>query len=477
MSESDFARPRISLLSQDQIARIHQGALKVMAGIGVKVESARARDVFAKGGSSVNIKEDWVTFEQDLAEWAIRSAPSTYDVYNRRSEKVFTLGDGPTRFGNGVTNLFYQDPVTDKISPFSRKSMEIGVRLADSLSEYDVISTLGVIRDLPPQVADLYAVLEMVANSTKPLVLLISDEKLFPQVLKLIDTIHGDVGNKPFIIPYLNPVTPLKINEGTSDKLLDSIDRGIAAIYSNYGMAGMSTPITPCGALTFLTAELLAGVVLSQLAKEGAPIICGSLPAYFDMKTMVDFMDMQSFLINLGCAEMMAHYGIPHAGTSGSGEGWSTDLLAAGVNWTNHLTSLMGKAGLAPFVGSGLNSKCYMPTQTVFANDVIAQAKIFANGFPTDERSVGAEEIIFEMRENGHFLMAESTLERYTNAYFQGIFPRISLEKWEELGYPRIEQLLRDRTVELITNQEPPEDHDQIIAAGEAFLGGVTSAS
>src|SRR5439155_25973045 len=98
--------------------------------------------------------------------------------------------------------------------------------------------------------------------------------------LKLLKLIHGDVGNKPFIIPYLNPVTPLKLNEGTSDKLLDSIDHGIAAIYSNYGMAGMSTPITPPGALTFLNAELLSGLVLSQLAKERAPVILGSLPTY-----------------------------------------------------------------------------------------------------------------------------------------------------------------------------------------------------
>jgi trimethylamine:corrinoid methyltransferase-like protein len=467
---SNTARPRITLLSAEQIQITHEASLKVLSATGLRVESSRAREVFAKGGKSVQINDERVTFDRDVVEWAIRSAPSTYDVYNRLGEKVFTLGDGPTRFGNGVTNLFYQDPASDRIFPFARKHMELGVRLAQSLPEYDVISTLGVLRDIDPSVADLFAVLEMLANSTKPLVLLISDEKLFPQVLQLIETLHRDVGDKPFIIPYLNPVTPLKINEGTSDKLLDSIDHGIAAIYSNYGMAGMSTPITPAGALTFLNAELLAGVVLSQLAKEGAPIICGSLPAYFDMKTMVDFMDMQSFLINLGCAEMMAHYGIPHAGTSGSGEGWGADLLAAGVNWTNHLTSLMGKSGLAPFVGSGLNSKCYMPAQTVYANDVIAQARIFSQGFPLNEQTAGAEEIIYEMQENGHFLTAESTLACYQNAYFQGVFPRVSLEKWEELNYPRMEQLLRDRTIELLNNQEPPEDHDELIRKGEELL-------
>jgi len=467
---SQIARPTLTLLSLEQIQRVHQAALKVLENTGLLVESDRARAVYAKGSDSILIEENRVKFKPDIVEWAIKAAPPTYDVYNRLGEKVFTLGEGSTRFGNGVTNLFYQDPVTDEVSQFTRKHMEMGVRLAQSLSEYDVISTLGVLRDMPPQIADLFAVLEMIANSTKPLVLLISDEKLFPRVLDLIQHLHGDVGNRPFIIPYLNPVTPLKINEGTSDKLLDSIEHGIAAIFSNYGMAGMSTPITPAGALAFLDAELLAGVVLSQLAKEGAPIICGSLPAYFDMKTMVDFMEMQSFLINIACAEMMAYYKIPHAGTSGSGEGWGADLLAAGTNWANHLTSLMGKSGLAPFVGSGLNSKVYMPTQTVYANDVIAQARFFAQGFEVDDRHVGADEIIYEMKENGHFLMSELTLERYQNAYFQGIFPRISLEKWEELGNPRMEQLLRDRTVELLSNQEAPEDHDSIIARGEEFL-------
>jgi trimethylamine--corrinoid protein Co-methyltransferase len=460
----------MTLLNEEQIAIIHEASLKVLRNSGIKVESARARQVYSKGGASVTFKDDWVTFDRDIIEWAIEKVPSTYDVYNRAGEKVFTLGDGPARFGNGVTNLFYQDPVTDQLTQFSRKAMETGVRLAQSLPEYDVISTLGILRDLPPQNADLYAVLEMVANSTKPLVLLISDEKLFPSVLKLLELIHGDVGNKPFIIPYLNPVTPLKLNEGTSDKLLDSIDHGIAAIYSNYGMAGMSTPINPPGALTFLNAELLSGLVLSQLAKEGAPVILGSLPTYFDMKTMVDFQDMQTYLINASCSEMMAHYGVPHAGTSGSGEGWGPDLLAAGCLWTNHLTSLIGKAGLVPFVGSSLNSKAYCPTQTVYANDVIAQARIFANGYDVTEKTAGADEIILEMAENGHFLTSETTLGCYTNAYFQGVFPRISLEKWEELGNPRMEQLLRDRTVELLTNQEAPDDHDAIIAKGEEFI-------
>jgi trimethylamine--corrinoid protein Co-methyltransferase len=86
-----------------------------------------------------------------------------------------------------------------------------------------------------------------------------------------------------------------------------------------------------------LLAELLAGLVIGQLYKEGAPMLLGMLPVYFDMKTLMNFYDPQSILVSLACAEMMAHYGVPHCGTSGSGTGWGMDLLAAETYWMNTL--------------------------------------------------------------------------------------------------------------------------------------------
>jgi trimethylamine--corrinoid protein Co-methyltransferase len=333
-----------------------------------------------------------------------------------------------------------------------------------------VISTLGVIRDLPPAVADLYAVLEMVANSTKPLVILISDESLFPRTLQLLDALRGDLGEKPFMIPYLNPVTPLVVNEGTSDKLLDCVARSIPFIYSNYGMSGMTTPLPCAGALALLNAELLGGLVLSQLAKPGAPVILGSLPMYFDMKTMIDFYDPQTHLIDLACAEMMAEYRIPHAGTSGSGDGWGPDLLAAGASWMNQVTSVIGQVGLAPFVGSTLNSKAYSPAMTVYGNEVIGAARLFARGFAVDPSALGAEEAIEALAQEGHFLTAPSTLANYKSAYYPSIFPRIGLEKWVELGRPQANALVRARAQELLEQAAAPDDQADILGKGGELI-------
>jgi len=467
-SAQDIARPRLSLLNAEQRVAIHEASLSILARSGLRVDSERARDVCRKGGARVD--GDRVFFHLEQVDAALESAPATIEIFDRLGKPAFRLGDGETRFGAGVTNLWFQDPITDELTPFSRADMGRSVRLCQALPNYDVISTLGVIRDLPPEVADLYAVLEMVANSVKPLVILISDESLFPSALELLDAVRGDLGERPFVIPYLNPVTPLVINEGTSDKLLDSAARSIPVIYSNYGMSGMTTPLPCAGALALLNAELLAGLVLSQLAMPGAPVILGSLPMYFDMKTMIDFYDPQTHLIDLGCAEMMADYGIPHAGTSGSGDGWGPDLLAAGASWMNQVTSVMGRVGLAPFVGSVLNSKAYSPAMTVYGNEVIGAARLFARGFSVDAASIGAEEAIAQLATEGHFLTAPSTLKSYKSAYYPSIFPRIGLEKWLELGRPGAEARVRERARDLLAEAPAPADQEEILAKGEAFI-------
>ena len=464
----DLARPRLSLLSAAQRESVHEASLAILARSGLRLDSDRAREVCRKGQARVDGER--VYFSRELVEAAIESAPATIEIFDRRGRTAFRLGDGETRFGSGVTNLWFQDPVSDELSPFSRADMARSVRLCQALPNYDVISTLGVIRDLPPEIADLYAVLEMVANSTKPLVLLISDESLFPKALALLDAVRGDLGERPFVIPYLNPVTPLVVNEGTSDKLLDSAARSIPVIYSNYGMSGMTTPLPCAGALALLNAELLGGLVLSQLAKPGAPIILGSLPMYFDMKTMIDFYDPQTHLINLGCAEMMADYGIPHAGTSGSGDGWGPDLLAAGASWMNQVTSVMGQVGLAPFVGSVLNSKAYSPAMTVYGDEIIGAARLFARGFSVDAASVGAEEAIGQLATEGHFLTSPSTLANYKSAYFPSIFPRIGLEKWVDLGRPRANSRVRERARDLLAQAPTPDDREEILARGEELI-------
>jgi len=467
-----LVQPRLTVLDSEQLQQIHEYSLRILSICGVRVDSEEALRLFAQHAGAAAIDGDRVRIPRELVEWALEVAPRSVDVHDQRGDLAFRL-PGPARFGIGVTSLQYQDPVSDQVTPFSRKHMESMVRLGHVLPSYDVISTVGVVQDVPPHSSDLYATLEMVANTDKPLVILVSDDEVFPRVLDLLERVRGDLSSSPFVLPYLNPISPLVVNKGTVFKMRHAVQRNIPVIYSNYGMAGASTPITPASALVLLNAELLAGLTLSQLLREGTPIILGSLPAIFDMRGMGSFYEPRSYLIDLVCAEMMAYYRLPHCGTSGSGMGWGPDLITAGHQWANHLVSCLGKVGLVPFVGDLLGSKAFSPAVVVYANEVIEQVRLLSQGFALDDSSIALGEIL-DVGPGGSFLMSPSTLLRFRDAAFQSeLFPNLTLEKWHELGSPAAQRLLREHTVRVLESLEPPADHAELMAQGEAFIESV----
>ena len=470
MVNSSQVRPTLKVLTEEQIQQIHAYSLRILSEVGIRVDSSRAHQVFSRA-NGVKVDGDRILIQPELVEWAINSTTHSIDLYTRTGEKAFCLGRESTRFGVGVTNLFYQQPGTDQVLPFTRQHMGIGARLGQTLGSYDLVSTIGILRDVPAGQEDLVGTLEMSANTTKPLVILVSDTRQFVPVLDLLEHLFGDLTQKPFILPYFNPVSPLVINVDTGDKMLDAIDHGLPVIFSNYGMAGTTTPITPSGSLALLNAELLSGLVLCQLAKPGIGVILGSLPAFFDMKKMIDFYDPITILLNSACAELMDYYRIPHAGTSGSGSGWGMDLPASGILWMNHLTACIGKTGLAPFVGGAMGSKAFSPTCVVYANDIILQARRFANGFSLDDLTVGLDEIA-SVGPGGNFLASRSTLRNYKQAYFESkVFPQLSLEKWQEIGQPKADKYLVEKTLQLIADGRQPDDHDDLLERGERFIG------
>ena len=470
-----YVTPSLNLLTLDQIHQVHKQSLEILSTTGIRVDSARAINLFAKSSCRIE-NNNQVFIGKDIITWALSAAPSSVDVYNRSGGLRFTLGGeskNSTRFGIGVTNLHFQDPITDKVEPFNFEHMKKAVRLGHVLEQFDVISTPGIAQDLSPDSADLYSSLAMIANTTKPLVLLVSEYNCFEPVLDMLETLQGDLSQNPFVIPYFNPITPLVLNEDTVDKIMATVQRGMPFIYSNYGMSGATTPITPGATLALLNAELIAGIVFSQIVREGTPVIAGSLPAGFDMKNMMSVYTPHTMLLNLGCAEIMSHYNIPHSGTSGSGPGWGPDLISGGAFWMNHLTSIIGKVGLAPFVGGNFDSLAFSPAAVVYANEVIRQSRIFAQGFSIDADHVDTGEIK-TMGSAGNYLAAPSTGKRFRDFRFENsVWPEYTMDQWQSNQCHQAEELLREHTRQLLVDAMPPEDHDDLMEKGKRVISGL----
>ena len=189
---SQHAQPRLTLLTEEQIQQVHGYALRILAETGVRVDSDSIRGLLRRKWG-IHADDRLVRIPAEVTEAALGSAPKRIDIYDRRGNPAFQLGEDRLRFGVGVTALYYQEPVHDRLELFTRRHMQDMVRLGSRLPLYDVISTVGIVRDVPEELSDFYGSLEMLANTTKPLVLLVSDEANFPSVLDMFEKLHGDL--------------------------------------------------------------------------------------------------------------------------------------------------------------------------------------------------------------------------------------------------------------------------------------------
>ncbi len=71
----------------------------------------------------------------------------------------------------------------------------------------------------------------------------------------------------------------------------------------------------------------------------------------------------------------------------------------------------------------------------------------------------------------GNFISSHQTMKLFHDAYHTStIFPRGSLEKWQELDHPDALKFLRERTLDLLNLPNYPADQLELLRKGEYLI-------
>ena len=92
--------------------------------------------------------------------------------------------------------------------------------------------------------------------------------------------------------------------------IIDFAKAGQMTVITPFCLAGAMAPITVSGALVLQHAEALAGIVLSQLSKSGAPVSYGGFSSNVDMKSGAPAFGTLSFRSAPNGEEIAAKAGI-----------------------------------------------------------------------------------------------------------------------------------------------------------------------
>lgn len=232
--DRSLPQPRFTVASEKELQQIHEAAIRVLEETGGRIMTEDARQLLLDHGGTLE-GEDLIKIPGSLVEDALASVPGPFWLYDRNGEPSINLNGERTYVGTGVTNLNYLDPRDQQVKDFTLEATAESTLLADALPNLDFVATPGVTRpsdDLPLEIVNQEEFFGMVTNTTKPLMVLIAAEPELRDIFDMAELVAGgadELRRRPFVMPYLNSVSPLLFNPETLDKLFLAADRGLPA--------------------------------------------------------------------------------------------------------------------------------------------------------------------------------------------------------------------------------------------------------
>ena len=270
---------KVDMFNQQELAEIHRATLEVLEHTGIFVQKEEARQLFAKHGAVVNEKEKSVRIPPFMVNEAIKSAPETLYLAGRDPSQDVIL-DGRrvtfTCFGEGIT---IDDPWTGEHRPTNKDDLRYITRIIDSLDCINVVERAVGSQEVPPQVQSVHNYEAMVTNTSKHCFVGPGDGRNLKTMLKMARAAVGEerYAKSGSPLSFITcPVSPLKLVDDCCDIIMTGAELDACVCILSMAMAGGSSPVHLTGTLVTHNAEVLAGIVLSQLTKKGAKVMYGS---------------------------------------------------------------------------------------------------------------------------------------------------------------------------------------------------------
>jgi len=470
----NFATPQMRFFSEDQLDELHFKTLEVLERVGVEVDNQEALKLLEEAGARV--KGPRVRIPGWLVKEALRKAPERIALCTRSGERALQLEKNQPYFGLGSDLPYTFDFETGERRKSRKSDVARAARVADRLDNIDFIMSMAIATEFD-RLSYLHQFHAMVENSCKPVVFTTRDGEDLEQIIEIAAMVAGgrdELRYKPFIACYAEPISPLHHAGEGLDKLLLCAESGIPVIYTPALMAGATAPVTLAGAVVTANAELLSGLVIQQLKKQGAPFIYGGVATILDMQTSLMSYGAPEFHMNsMVLTQLSQKYQLPMFSTGGCTDSPVLDKQAALEQMFSLMTAALSGANLIHDVGYVNNGLTQSLTSLVINNEAISLVKRFLRSYQIDENTIPLD-VIAEIGPRGEFLTHEHTYRNFKEELWNpDLFIRESYEDWENKGAKTLEDRAREVVQEIMSEENEAALDPAVNSRIEDYLGRV----
>ncbi len=294
----------------------------------------------------------------------------------------------------------------------------------------------------------------MLTSSSKPICFFTYEWDGTVEIIEMLEVAMGGSDRlraMPTAIMYLNPTSGFWHNEDALRKLMYLAEKHLPFVYWPEVGRGLTCPITFAGGMASSNAGHLAGLVLTQLVSEGAPIaVCTAVPFSIDMKTMVvPYVDPDVKAFGL---EMSHYYNLPAFNWGGMSDSKLLDEQAIMEATLSLFAATMNGGNLIHDIGymeSGLTGSLEL---VVICDEIISWLKAFMQGPEINEETL-ALDVIHEHALSGDFIGTKHTVRHVREGWQPRLVDRNNYEKWLANGGTSMRERAKAKINEFLSSE------------------------
>lgn len=452
----------LTVISETDVERIYRASLDLLMDPGFYSESDLFLDIFSKGGAMVDRSARTIRVPEELVDWAIQSAPKSFTLHGRNDPAMdLRIELGNTFFGMGGTSepLFWDYELRRSRQP-TKQDMVNNTRVGHALPHINFVQTLCMSGDMPIGHTFFHDFDAIFRNTTKPTVLNVLERPFTQSLLEIAAAASGGeevLRQKPSVLAMVTPVSPFKIaimNEG----IIDAVMAGVPIMYSPGPLMGATAPATVAGTVVLTNAEVLFGIVLTQLIKQGAAIVLKPDTDVFDMKTaQVTYGSPEQDLGKVAMVQLAKQYGLPIYGLGGGVDSKLPDAQAAAEAMETLLMVSLSGMTMCQSLGTLAFGMYGSPEMTVMCDEMVFMIKRILDGFEVNDDTL-ALDVIRKAGFEGNFLKQSHTARHFRKEmFFPSLFRRQTSDEWIKAGSKAIDQIAHEKVLHILDKAIPIE--------------------
>lgn len=435
---------RYKPLTDEDIARIHEAALRALEEIGLIDAPQSGIEVMTAFGAIMG-EDGRLKFPRAVVEKALGMACRDITLCGRDPKYDLNLSGTRVHYGTAGAAVHMVDVHGRNYRECGVQDLHDAAKIVQQMDNIHFLQRPMVCRDIPDnREMDLNTIYATTSGTSKHIGTSFTEPDFVDDALEMLHMIAGGEDKwreRPFMSnSNCFVVPPMKFATESCEVMEKCIRGGMPVLLLSAGQAGATAPAPIAGAIVQAVAECLAGVVYVNAIKPGHPAIFGTWPFVSDLRTgAMSGGSGEQALLTAGCAQMHQHYGLPGGAAAGIADAKLPDMQAG---WEQMCSNVMaGLSGLnMVYEAAGMHASLlgFCLESLILGDDLLGQAQRCVRGIEVTDETLGLE----TMREvctkgPGHYLGSEQTLGLMQTEYiYPAIADRTSPKEWEEQNKP-----------------------------------------